>query len=158
MQLSARSLCLGFEHSLGECPSSSCPACCSEFHSLSKYVWSLWSSHWGQADHTAGPLSGRRARLAVGDGPHSFPADLARYADRHSSPLLSSLPNGSFEFSSGELCTGQGCLSAEEAGLLPGLAGSSLPSKRPTVRWGGAAWCWGFACFPLLGLLRQSIF
>lgn len=87
----------------------------------------------------------------------SFPADPAWYADtRHhySAPY----GTGASSFHLENCVQGRVAVSAEAAGLLPGLAGSSLPGKRPTVRWGGAPWSWASACFPLLGLLRQSIF
>lgn len=153
MQLSAGSLCSGFEHRLGERQSSSCPASCSEFHRLSKYVWSLWSSHWGQADHTARLLSERLARLAVGGEKQN--RLLPRWPGlvcRHSSPLLSSWQNGSFKFSSGELRAGQGCcvciksrFSSRATRLLAKQAARSGVGQGSLVL--GRA-----ACFPPLGL------
>lgn len=62
---------LWVEHCPGERLRSSCPAFCSEFHSLKQIHSVPLVYHWGQANHTTGLLCGRWARFEGEEETHT---------------------------------------------------------------------------------------
>lgn len=152
----AGSLCSGLSIALGN--AWGLPALPSAQNStvLSKYIWSLWSTT-GARPTTPLDFCAEDEHASKEKKKHSrLFARRSGLVCRHSSPLVSSLRNRSFKFSSRDAAQGRAAASAQGAGFHSGQAASPCPASAP--QWGGAASSWGFGFFPWLGLLQQSIF